>query len=131
MTRIVLTVVAVALSAAAPSWADSKENQGMEGTWLPTAAELGGAAAFSDQVLKTMKLVVKGDAYTLTLGEAIDKGTLKLDAAAKPKTCDIKGTDGPNKGRTILAIYERDGDTLKICYDLSGKSHPKEFKTEK
>jgi uncharacterized protein (TIGR03067 family) len=41
----------------------------------------------------------------------------------------ITGTDGPNKGKTFLAIYERDGDTLKVCYDLSGKAHPTEFKT--
>jgi len=42
---------------------------------------------------------------------------------------DITGTEGPNKGKTILAIYERDGDTLRVCYDLSGKSRPSEFKT--
>src|SRR4051794_40819519 len=34
---------------------------------------------------------------------------------------DITGTSGPNKGKTILAIYEQKGDTLRICYDLSGK----------
>lgn len=44
---------------------------------------------------------------------------------------DVTGTDGPNKGKTIPAIYELDGDTLRICYDLSGKECPKEFKTEK
>jgi uncharacterized protein (TIGR03067 family) len=42
---------------------------------------------------------------------------------------DIIGTDGPNKGKTFLAIYERDGDTLRICYDLSGKNRPKDFKS--
>jgi uncharacterized protein (TIGR03067 family) len=43
---------------------------------------------------------------------------------------DIEGTKGPNKGKTILAIYELKDDTLRICYDLSGKKHPKEFKTK-
>jgi hypothetical protein len=33
--------------------------------------------------------------------------------------------DGAN-----LAIYELDGDQLKICYDLTGKSRPKEFSTK-
>ena len=42
---------------------------------------------------------------------------------------DITGTEGPNKGKTFLAVYELDGDTLRICYDLSGKSRPTEFKT--
>ena len=52
-----------------------------------------------------------------------------LNPSAKPKALDITGTEGPNKGKTILAIYERNGDTLRICYDLSGKSRPAEFKT--
>ncbi len=37
---------------------------------------------------------------------------------------------GPNKGKTFLAIYKLDGDKLVICYDLTGKARPKEFKTE-
>jgi hypothetical protein len=40
------------------------------------------------------------------------------------------GTDGPNKGKTFLAIYELDKDSLKVCYDLSGKARPTEFKTK-
>ena len=44
---------------------------------------------------------------------------------------DIFGADGPNKGKTILAIYELNGDTLRVCYDLTGKVRPTEFKTKK
>ena len=51
------------------------------------------------------------------------------DLSAKPKALDITGTEGPNKGKKIPAIYERNGDTLRVCYDLSGKSRPAEFKT--
>jgi uncharacterized protein (TIGR03067 family) len=130
MKCIVLAVMIAVLSVGALSGADPKDAQGMDGTWLPSVAELGGEA-YPEKVLKTMKLVVKGDAYTVTVGDVTDKGTVKLDAAAKPKTLDIMGTDGPNKGKTILAIYERDGDTLKVCYDLSGKNRPTEFKTTK
>jgi uncharacterized protein (TIGR03067 family) len=43
---------------------------------------------------------------------------------------DIVGTKGPNKGKTILAVYEIKDDTLRVCYDLSGKARPKEFKTK-
>jgi len=100
----------------------------IEGTWLPAAAELGGKA-FPDEIRKTIKLVVKDDRYTVTVGKQVDQGTVKLDPAAKPKALDITGTEGPNKGKTIRAIYERDGDTLRVCYDLSGKGRPTEFKT--
>ena len=62
-------------------------------------------------------------------GETRDRGSVKLDPAATPKAMDITGTDGPNKGKTLLAIYELDGDRLKICYDLSGKNRPTAFQT--
>jgi uncharacterized protein (TIGR03067 family) len=110
------------------SGADTKGGDTIDGTWLPATAELGGKP-FPDEVRKTMKLVVKDGKYTVTVGKGVDQGTVKLNPSAKPKEIDIMGTDGPNKGKTILAIYDRNGDTLRICYDLSGKGRPKEFKT--
>jgi uncharacterized protein (TIGR03067 family) len=107
---------------------DAKDDT-LQGTWLPSAAELGGKM-FPDEVRKTIKLVVKDDKYTVTVGEAVDRGTIKLMPSATPKAMDITGTEGPNKGKTIPAIYERKGDTLRICYDLGGKKRPTEFKTE-
>jgi uncharacterized protein (TIGR03067 family) len=122
-------VLALVLSVAlAAGNGDAKDGDTLDGTWLPSTAELGGKP-FPDEVRKTIKLVVKDDKYTATVGKAVDQGTVKLDPAAKPKAMDITGTDGPNKGKTFLAIYERDGDTLRVCYDLSGKSRPSEFKT--
>jgi uncharacterized protein (TIGR03067 family) len=68
--------------------------------------------------------------YTVTVGDQKDEGTVKLDPAKTPREMDITGTDGPNKGMTFLAIYEIKDDTLRVCYDLSGKARPKEFKTQ-
>jgi uncharacterized protein (TIGR03067 family) len=106
----------------------AQEPNPLEGTWIPAKAELAGKA-FPEQVLKSMMLQMKGDAYTSTVGKALDRGTVKRNDAAMPKRLDIVGTVGPNKGKTILAIYERNGDTLRICYDLTGKAYPTEFKT--
>jgi uncharacterized protein (TIGR03067 family) len=108
---------------------DAKDSDTLQGTWLPEKAELGGKK-FPDEVRKIIKLEVKGDKYKVSVGKEADQGIVKLNPAAKPKEMDITGTEGPNKGKTILAIYERDGDTLRICYDISGKNRPKEFKTE-
>lgn len=105
-----------------------KAGDGIAGTLLATVAELAGQK-FPDEVCKSIKLVIEGDKYTVTAGKSVDQGTVKLSATAMPKSLDITGAEGPNKGKTILAIYERDGDTLRICYDLSGKSRPMEFKT--
>ncbi len=108
---------------------DKEDKKTMEGTWLPSSAELAGEK-FDDKVLKTIKLVLKDDKYTVTVGEVTDKGTATLDPSKDPKTMDITGTDGPNKGKTFLCIYELKEDSLKVCYDLSGKKRPTEFATK-
>jgi uncharacterized protein (TIGR03067 family) len=110
--------------------ADDKDaGASLEGTWLPSTAELAGQK-FPDEITKTIKLTIKGAKYTVTVGKMIDKGTCKLDMSATPKTIDIVGTEGPNKGKTILAIYELTGDTLKVCYDLGGKARPTAFESK-
>src|SRR5258708_2466653 len=92
---------------------DAKDGDTIQGTWLPATAELGGKM-FPDEVRKSIKLVIKDDKYTVTVGKGVDKGTVKLNPMGKPKKMDITGTDGPNKGKMIPAIYELDGDTLRI-----------------
>lgn len=107
-----------------------EEDGGNQGTWQLVTGELAGQK-FPDEVAKGIQLVIKDGKYTVTVAkEGSDKGTVKLNASAKPKELDITGIEGPNKGKTFLAIYERHGDTLRVCYDLSGKSRPKEFKTK-
>jgi uncharacterized protein (TIGR03067 family) len=108
---------------------DTKDDDAPQGTWLPTEAELAGKP-LPDEVRKSIKLVVKDDKYTVSVGQNPDHGTVKLNPSAKPKEMDVTGTEGPNKGKTFLAIYERKGDTLRVCYDLSGKNRPTEFKTK-
>jgi uncharacterized protein (TIGR03067 family) len=76
-----------------------------------------------------MTLVLTQGAYVLKTKAPEDKGTTTVDATKSPKQLDIKGTDGPNKDKTLLCIYTLDGDTLTVCYDLSGKARPTEFKS--
>jgi uncharacterized protein (TIGR03067 family) len=129
MRYILLVAFALTLSFASGAWGGGAPDDKLEGTWLPATAELAGKP-FPDEVRKTMKLVIQGDTYTVTVGKAVDRGTVKRMPSATPKAMDITGTEGPTKGKTILAIYERKGDTLRICYDVSGKNRPTEFKTE-
>jgi uncharacterized protein (TIGR03067 family) len=111
------------------TFADDKSNDAktIQGTWLPVKAELGGAP-MKEEVLKIITLKLDGGKYEV-MAENVDKGTYTMDAAAKPKTIDITGTEGPNVGKKIPAIYELNGDTLRICYGLGGSSRPSEFKS--
>lgn len=97
----------------------------IEGTWIIVAAELGGRsmpiASFNGA-----KLVLNSGRYVFH----DDFGTYKLIPVETPQAMDISGTEGPNKGKTFLAIYKLAGDSMTICYDLEGKVRPKEFKAE-
>lgn len=125
---IVCLMFVLALAPSACGFADA-DSQDMEGTWKPLSAELAGKP-WPKEITDSIKLIVKGDQYTVQIGEASDEGTVKRDPGKSPKTMDITGTKGPNEGKTFLVIYELKGDELKVCYDLSGKSRPTEFATK-
>jgi uncharacterized protein (TIGR03067 family) len=101
----------------------------LDGTWRPQSAELAGKP-YPDQILKAIKLVLNKDKYLVEIGDQTDEGTCSVDSTQSPNTLDIKGTKGPNEGKTFLCIYELKGDTLRVCYDLSGKARPTEFATK-
>ncbi len=105
-----------------------KDEPKIDGTWLAKSAEISGKK-LPKKAVQAIKLTLKKGEYEV-VAESPDKGTVTYDASADPKTMDIKGVEGPNKGKTSLAIYELKDDTLKICYDLSGESRPSEFKTK-
>jgi uncharacterized protein (TIGR03067 family) len=102
----------------------------VEGVWKPTQIELAGTP-LPEAAFANWRLELRKGKYTLTGAESPDSGTYAYDESKKPKTMDVTGVDGPNKGKTFPCIYELDGDTLRICYDLSLKERPKEFKTAK
>ena len=104
---------------------DKEESKALDGTWRPATAEIAGKP-MPEQIVKSIKLILKDDRYTALVGEQKDEGTVKRDTSKSPRTMDITST----QGRTMLAIYKLNGDTLTVCYDLSGKEYPKEFKTK-
>ncbi len=106
------------------------ELKNLSGTWVPISGEVAGSK-FPPGELKALSLVIAGEKYTVTIGKVVDQGTVKVNPTAKPPAMDITGTDGPNKGKTLLAIYELKKDTLRVCYDLAGKNRPTEFATSK
>ena len=119
-------VVGASLNVFAAGPSDDAET--VQGTWLPVRAELAGQP-MPDIVLKSISLKLAEGKYEVFVGGEADRGTYTLDFAAKPKGMTIIGTAGPNNGKTFPAIYELNGDTLRVCYDLSGAKRPGEFKS--
>ena len=104
----------------------------MTGSWKLTQAELAGQP-LPPAVLKSVSFKMDGANYEVIVqtekGPSPDKGTIKLDPTTSPKGLTVTGVEGPNAGKAFPAIYELSGDTLRICYDLSGTKRPAEFKT--
>ena len=112
-----------ALAADAPD-----DVKAVQGSWKPAAAALAGQP-MPEAVLKTISLKLDHGKYEVSVAGHPDKGTYTLDSTSQPKGMTITGTEGPNHGKTFPAIYEIKGDTLRICYDLSGAQRPTEFKS--
>jgi uncharacterized protein (TIGR03067 family) len=130
MSNAVAIVIVFAITASAGSQESTNDAKALEGKWLVVTAELGGTA-MPKEVTQTMRLSIMGEKYAFTEGKALDQGMVKIDGSKKPKAMDIIGGEGPNKGKTFLAIYDLQGDTLRVCYDLTGKARPSEFATKK
>jgi uncharacterized protein (TIGR03067 family) len=125
-----LLVSLILFAADAPEDLAKKEFPRLHGTWKVTAAEKDGKAF--DRI-KGGTLVIKDENFAIkTAGGTEMKGDLALDTLKKPRKMVFAHQEGALQDKTWHAIYELDGDTLKICYaELDGgKDPPTEFKTE-
>jgi uncharacterized protein (TIGR03067 family) len=107
-----------------------KELAALKGTWRPVSVEVDGMK-IPEERLKEAFITrdetgkVKGWRGDQLVMEGFVK---KIDLTKKPRTIDSEITEGDNKGKTILGIYELDGDTFRVCVALPGTDErPKEF----
>jgi len=121
---IAIVLISLAASVPADDAADLKD------TWKPTEGTDAGTP-LTKKLIDSIVLVITDGKYQVKVLDVDENGTFKFDAAKTPKTMDISATDGPNKGKSILAIYELTGDTLKVCYCVDGSARPDKFESTK
>jgi uncharacterized protein (TIGR03067 family) len=97
----------------------------LQGKWVLASAETDGAPVDSDE-LKDAVLTIKGNSYTVAFPDRTDEGTFKLDLTKQPNQMDVSPGNG---GDALVAIYQVDGRTMRICYGRDGGPRPTEFKT--
>jgi len=98
----------------------------LQGTWNFVSLEVEGAN-LPEAMLSGSKVIIKGDNFTSISAGVTYEGKIKIDLSKTPKTLDLIFTDGPDKGRTSLGIYDITDDDLKICLSLAGSTRPTEF----
>ena len=99
----------------------------LNGCWKCVSAILGGES----QNYKNHKSIIKGNTYRAVVNNQKDIGEIVIDASKNPKTLDIFGKEGPNKGKMIRAIYKLEGKIPTICFNLMGSNHPTDFTSTK
>jgi uncharacterized protein (TIGR03067 family) len=122
----VATASLLLLASAALAAGPEGDLKALQGSWVIEAATLAARDHIDD--FKGMKLKVTGDKYEIAFAENSDKGTIKLDAAKKPKQIDFTTSEkGPFKGRNLLGIYELRGDTVVVCINSEKPDRPTKF----
>ena len=98
---------------------------GLEGTWAPVSASVSGKELLVAE-LRVKYLVLDGHDYNIVdrSNQVVDRGEYLVNDRARPWTIDIVGRDGPNAGRSMLAIFELTDDRLTVCYNLEGGARP-------
>ncbi len=98
----------------------------LDGTWNAVEAQLGGQH-IDEAYISAITLTVQNENYESNFGGKIDKGTLKYFPYSVPMAIDVTGTEGPNSGKTIKAIYKSSGGYLFVCYNITNDERPKTF----
>jgi uncharacterized protein (TIGR03067 family) len=112
-----LTAVLV-IAAPAPAEKEKKDTEKIQGNWTVVSWKKRPEAE-----LKGLKVIIKDGTITIDDGKKKkQKIPYKLDPSKKPKAIDLANTGIEGK-ETSLAIYELDGDTLKICWSEKDPEH--------
>jgi uncharacterized protein (TIGR03067 family) len=123
---IVVSVTSVGLCADPKA---PKADKALNGWWKPGSAVMAGKELPSEE-LKPRYLALSNGKYILNQGDQVDEGTYKIDESDNPKTISFVVTKGDAKGKTILGIYELNKGSLRICFDVSGKTRPTKFESK-
>jgi uncharacterized protein (TIGR03067 family) len=105
--------------------ADSADDsRSWQGTWRLVACTYDGAPQMTD-----MEWIVDGDHYTIRLnGQSHeDPYTFKLDGSRKQIDVFHHETPPGTSGGSLKGVYEINGDSLKVCYDVTGQRYPDSF----
>jgi len=95
----------------------------LQGSWRATRIELNGAEASQEQ-LDAVLMTIKGNKFESKWQDGEDSGVVQIDDSATPWKMDV---ESQSAGK-IPAIFELDGDTLKVCYAFNGAPRPTDFK---
>ncbi len=85
----------------------------IEGRWIIESAEMGGAP-FPMNELSGGTMIIGAGRYDVA---GVDKGRVEAKGGDR---WDVIGEEGPNAGKTMPALFRREGDKLVGVYGMDG-----------
>ncbi len=114
------TLALLLLAPALVGFAADDKPAGLDGTYKVTRLTKSGKPV-PEEVTKSFEgATIKGDKFTMKIAGEDKVATIKLDAKAKPATMDLTPDEGPEKGKTMKAIYKLEKGVLTIAV-IEGK----------
>jgi uncharacterized protein (TIGR03067 family) len=102
-----------------------------QGTWRVVSLQVDGKPALESDAKKiTVVNHVDGTWSIRVDDKEIAKGTSEIDPTQNPKTIDFTPSEGSERGKLFLGIYEIKGDSRKLCYAPTGRQRPSEFSSQ-
>ncbi|HTY25951.1 MAG TPA: TIGR03067 domain-containing protein [Desulfomonilaceae bacterium] len=131
---LLLWSVGFALAADVGGADAQKELQKLQGTWIMVSGELGGKKAADEHVSRS-KIIYEGNKGQVIVPNQTEEPIIfeivKIDATKNPKEMHLVRKNGPNAGKTLIGIYEFEGDDqYKFAFDPTGAVTLKEFTTK-
>jgi len=118
------------LAAATAARSSDGDMELLNGEWRVVSAEANGSPLPSEDVVGLV-VTYTADKFVVTKEDKIFRGTFSLDTTKTPKQMDTRADNGPGAGKLFHAIYELDGDTLRVCHATQdGAERPTDFKTK-
>jgi uncharacterized protein (TIGR03067 family) len=128
-TILSVTLASVFVIGIAAAGDDAKADlKRLQGTWQVVSATSKGEKVPAEDIAD-LELVIEGDKINVReKGRIQERMTFKIDPGKKPRAIDFTHTEGSKKDKVDHAIYQVDGDNLKICVnEESGGARPTAF----
>ena len=108
-----------------PVASGSSDDEGKwQGTWRLVSSTYNGEPQMAD-----MRWVVDGDHYNIVLNQQRHDDPYPFKLNPSQRRIDVNHHETPKGtyGGKLKGIYKISGDSLTVCYDLTGTQYPKSF----
>jgi uncharacterized protein (TIGR03067 family) len=126
---ILLTVCLIAGCRAVAGGDSADDAKNWQGTWKLVSTILVSTIYDGQPQTADMEWIVDGDHYTIRLDgqQHVDPYPFTLDPSRKQIDVVHHETPPGTYGGELKGIYQISGDSLTVCYDLTGQRYPTSF----